>query len=382
MEPSPCQAHPPGNLPRLHSGEHKGLANQEYLDANLELGSEYLIGTSAAGLGVDRYVTSQLQWAAKIAKRPVASIVITGGGAALSAHALLDILIFVRHGLLNRGRLLGVENLAGPGGLKKLGDWSTAAGFNILRVSNGLTKSPTESIQLERDDALPVLGFKEKIYVVGDSHCRFYAGKDDIRGGVDVCEGAARAYSGFSAKFVGLHIGSAAAGSLALGDAASVASGKVASLIANYIPKGSTVAFSFGELDCRNQICQGAASTGRTIKAEAIAVADRYLSYLEQFEASTVRPAVALPSSVTTLEHWGDPENPIFGSQSQRLEAMRTFNAYMNEKTVQRGIRTLDLFESVNDPKGNPKAEYFCNPFNLSQAARPFLQDLMPDGVF
>lgn len=224
------------------------------------------------------------------------------------------------------------------------------------------------------------LGYDEKIIAIGDSHIRFLAGKDETSGAhQDIC----RVFKGFSAKFVGYHVGPALAFNLDKYGTKTFALEQIESLIKkNILPIGAQVMFSFGEIDCRYHICRQAEAKGMTVDEIVDLVCKKYGDFLERIEREGYRPMVWAPFATTWSDRWDDPEHPVYGSYQQRDRAIQRFNDVMKDFCRRHSYGFLSLYGNLLDKKGELIRSYFCDTIHLSQAARHLLHKIAPNGEF
>jgi predicted SAM-dependent methyltransferase len=222
-------------------------------------------------------------------------------------------------------------------------------------------------------------GAYHKVLAVGDSHTRFLAGKDNIKDGETIPH--ARNYRGFSAHFDALHLGPGLAYNLdRLGSNTRILE-RVNTLIdSGVISAGSSVLFSFGEIDCRSHVVKQTEKQGTSIEAVVEDICSHYANFLDMMTRRGVRAMVWGPVASTPNQNYADPDAPAYGTIQQRNFAIITFNAMMKDVCSRRGLRFMSVSKNLLDPQGRTKREFYCDDIHLSQRARRFLWDILPDG--
>lgn len=220
--------------------------------------------------------------------------------------------------------------------------------------------------------------YGDPIYVIGDSHVRFLAGKDELSGGV---EDIGRVYRGFSAKFIAYHLGPGLTYNLDKYGSKTGTIEKIEALIdQGRVPNNARLLFSFGEIDCRFHVCRRSEQSGKTVDEIVRGLCEIYIKLLDKVKNKGFRPMVWAPFATTWKQHWPDPEFPVYGSYEKRYQAVLIFNETMRRLCEDRGYDFMSLFWAVNDRENNPIQGYFCDAVHLSQAARHHIHDMMPYG--
>ena len=225
-------------------------------------------------------------------------------------------------------------------------------------------------------------GYNEKIYAVGDSHVRFLAGRDE---GIYVWPGGKYAieFDGYSSRFTGLHLGPSLAFNLNKYGSATGTREKIEGLISsNVIPKGATVIFSFGEIDCRSHVCAHASKPGNSIHSVVENITRIYARFIDTVCEQGFRVAVWGVPATTWHTETLDINYPIVGSFSERQEAIRHFNKMMRHECRVRSLPFVCIFDQLHDRNGSVERELFCDLLHVSQKARYMIHQMMPDGDF
>jgi hypothetical protein len=213
----------------------------------------------------------------------------------------------------------------------------------------------------------------EKIHVMGDSHVRFLAGKDEVSGAVhNVC----RIFDGFSAKFTSYHIGPGLAFSLNKRGTKTLALEQMEQVLEKkIIPSGSQLMFSFGEIDCRFHVCRQAELQSEPIRKIVADVCAVYVDFLDKIASQGYKVSVWAPFATTWVDHWSDPDHPVYGTYEARSEAVRQFNEIMSDFCKMRGYGFYSVLGKVQLPDGSVDKSFFRDPLHLSQKARTFLYE-------
>ncbi|WP_141740070.1 SGNH/GDSL hydrolase family protein [Bosea sp. BIWAKO-01] len=315
--------------------------------------------------------TALLRLAARKVDRFIVEELVGGN----SLHRLVDLLFFMRSSLREYGHISGLDRFNSFFGTSVVQRALSMAGFGVEHVR----RVPGNSIETRATPVESASGFSNKLYVIGDSHVRFLAGRDDATGGKNL-DNAALQYEGFSAGFIGMHIGPALAFNLNRYGTKTRAREKIEFLLERHVPRTATIAFCFGEIDCRYHVCRQAETGGISVAEAAGNVAYEYLEFLDSIERAETNRVIYLPCVVTSADDWPDPEFPIYGTHVARVSAMLEFNRIMKSEATRRGIYVIDLLPRLSDGNYFPNPQFMIDPIHLSQDARFVLHELFPNG--
>jgi hypothetical protein len=232
------------------------------------------------------------------------------------------------------------------------------------------------------DDREGSNGFADKIFAVGDSHIRFLSGCDEAVRDWPAGQDAIK-FEGYSSKFIGLHLGPGLAFNLNTPNTKNRSREKIEGLIrSGVLFKGSSIMFSFGEIDCRYHVCRQADRQAQAIQDIVDQITDEYAVFLDWVQAQGFRASVWGIPSVTWIKETTTSDNPVYGSYAQRHMAAARFNARMKDLCGLRSIPFLSVLDTISDAEGALHKELFFDALHLSQRARPLLHGLMPSGLW
>lgn len=240
-----------------------------------------------------------------------------------------------------------------------------------LRMSSIIIDARRQPERIRQD-------WPERIFVIGDSHARFPAGRDEtsqLRH-----DRFGNWYEDFSARLIGLHIGPALAHNANRAGARTRAHERILALMdgaEGRLPRGSRLLFSFGEIDCRFHVARQAESRGLPVEQVVDEICESYIGLLEKAERAGFRPAAWGPVAPTWSDGVGDPDHPVVGSFALRLAATRRFHARMGELCAARGYGYLHLLDDLLGPDGVTDRRWYADRIHLSQRARPLLHRLL-----
>ena len=227
------------------------------------------------------------------------------------------------------------------------------------------------------DEHRKSIGYANKIPIIGDSHVRFVAGKDEHGDFED--EGICPVYDGFCAKFVGWHLGPGLAFNVNREGTKTRAREKIERILdSGKVKSGSHVMFSFGEIDCRSHVVRQSEKLGKPMTNVIDDVCSSYVSMLERVAKRGFRPMVWAPFASTRLSYWGDQEHPVYGTYEARNEAISLFNNQMRTECSKRKFVFVNISDDIKNAQGEVDQMFFADDIHLSQKARPLLRKRFP----
>jgi hypothetical protein len=129
--------------------------------------------------------------------------------------------------------------------------------------------------------------------------------------------------------------------------------------------------FSFGEIDCRNQIVRRAAVASVSIEAMAASVARAYVERVRDLAGECDVGFLSVPPA-TCLDFERSPL-PAEGSLEERRRAAGEFNATMARCATAVGAVLVDVTASVTLADGSPDPAYFADGLHLGPRALPVI---------
>ena len=219
---------------------------------------------------------------------------------------------------------------------------------------------------------------RNKYFFIGDSHTRFAAGLDEQHANHFLAMDISR-IKDYSWQIEAAHIGPSIAFSLNRYKTRSRTMEKVDHIFnEKIIPAGAMAVFSFGEIDLRAHVY-------RLVDAEVGVeemvgrVAANYRDFLidmkQRGHALGVWAAIAQCPDDRIIRRY-----PVFGTELERNQATRLFNARMKEICRDLGVSFFSVFDDLVDQDGKTRFEYYRNadPIHITQKARPLLWKAMP----
>lgn len=210
------------------------------------------------------------------------------------------------------------------------------------------------------------------IYCVGDSHANFFSGFDEMQP-----EWPSDGIKNGHPFFKAFRIGPVLAYNLCRNNSSTRGREKLMELLSQFPPK-SNVLFCFGEIDCRAHIVLQVKRQSRTVEAIIKTVADRYFSVVKEVQGMGFTPLIwnVIPSAPTDINSKINvPAKYLFhGTQKERNDVTRRFNAYLKTLAKDRDIFFMDFFDKLMNEDGSVKLEYYCqDDIHLSQRAMPIV---------
>jgi hypothetical protein len=328
-------------------------------------------------VSTDHITPRNMAWYRQFVQHKAALFRLDEAATRLPPRHLLDLIGFCRfalgpHGILRIDDARPADGWAGPAGLAGP---LQQLGFALRQPAPESPDAPRpiEALKLEAQGA-PLPGM-ETLYVIGDSHVRFLAGKDETTGLVGLERGI-KLFRDMVPGVVGLHLGAGLAWQLGVRGSSTAATEKIEYLLdeSGAVPRGARVVFSFGEVDCRAHVCQQAERQGRPVEAIVEDICARVIAFLDSVAAQGFRPVAWGPIAPTWLDRIQDPRYPVYGSFAQRKAATLHFNATLARLCAERGHGFLTVAPQLFGAEdGITDKQFYCDPIHLSQNARPFL---------
>lgn len=219
----------------------------------------------------------------------------------------------------------------------------------------------------------------DKIFVIGDSHCNFFGGYENLyypntiifnKQPVDI-----RTNNSLIANFQIFHLGPVLAYNLNRYNSKTHGREKVEFLLnSGIIPAGTNIMCAFGEIDMRVHALKQAALKGisfETVVEEILEHYTEFLTFLSRRNTVYVWGAIPTQSDGSPV----NPEYPYFGTERDRNIATKYFNDRLGEWCARNGISFFTVFYSLVDEDYKTRAEFIADGCHLSQRAWLFAAD-------
>lgn len=215
---------------------------------------------------------------------------------------------------------------------------------------------------------------KNSIKVVGDSHCNFFSGNEqisfrDIGYGISNCSDKIDEFSTF-------RVGPALAYSLNKFGTKTKAREKIGYLVQRKIlNKKAVVIFTFGEIDIRVHVLSQAKKQNTTYKIVVDKILDNYLEFLLYMKKCVHKIYVWGPIPTQKDGSLINPDYPYFGKEIDRNKATEYFNQKLKKICQDNDIGFLSIFDKLIDENYVTRSEYIADGCHLSQKAWKFAND-------
>lgn len=218
------------------------------------------------------------------------------------------------------------------------------------------------------------------IHCIGDSHVSFFGGQDVIQ------PGWPQHSQDLLSFFVTHHLGGALAYNLTRMGTNVRGREKLFEVLEQAVPAAGNVLLSFGEIDCRAHVLKQAAKRGVSSAAIIAECLEQYFHVVREVQARGFQVIVynAVPSAIPRPRKSGrDDDYVAVGSQSERNEAIRQFNAGAKARCADLRVSFLETFPALVDAEDRTRRWYYFDAIHLSQRAMPLtlraLARLFPD---
>jgi hypothetical protein len=196
------------------------------------------------------------------------------------------------------------------------------------------------------------------IHVIGDSHVSVFTGLHGVCGTVGTW--CPQALPGFLVSHLGPFLAYSAAS----------AGHAVQHALQERIPRtAGRCLFSFGEIDCRNQVVRRARAAHVSIEAMAASVARSYVEHVRELARERDIGFLAVPPA-TCLDFERSPL-PAEGSLEERRRAVGAFNATIERCATAVGAAVVDVATNVTLADGTPDPAYFPDGLHLGPRSLP-----------
>ncbi len=239
--------------------------------------------------------------------------------------------------------------------------------INIGDLTDGFDEWHSHKIQ----ESLSNHDFDGRIFVIGDSHARFFGEASRQKG---MCfrnfekERDIRFFEPDILPFVPFHVGPALAYNLNRYGTTVRAREKTEYLLDRWIPESAGVLFAFGEIDIRVHVLKQAEMQKRTVGSVLEQVIDHYMEFLLSVKNDReifVWGPVASQGDLARI----DPSYPRYGNMVERNRATELFNRIMAEKCYEKGIRFVSVFQDLIDDSYATKTEYYMDNVHIGSKA-------------
>lgn len=241
---------------------------------------------------------------------------------------------------------------------------------NIVDIG-GLTDSLDAFHSTELKEALKNHQLDERVFVIGDSHARFFGEASREKGMCFRCfdrEKDIRFFEPDLIPFVSFHVGPGLAYNLNRYGTTVKAREKIDYLLENWIPKHGRLLFVFGEIDIRVHVIKQAESQNLPVQDVLIQIADHYMDFLSSLKNDH---KIYIWGPVASQSDQGkvDPHYPRYGKMENRNRATELFNGIMRSKCKENGISYLSVFHELIDDNYRTKSEYYMDSVHLGKKA-------------
>ena len=189
------------------------------------------------------------------------------------------------------------------------------------------------------------MGEFKLIHVIGDSHAESFKGQREVRVHV---------------------IGRATAYNLIKDNSTTNSKQKTLNVMSK-IPKGDTVAFVLGEIDCRVHIYQKYLVKDKIISLETLIdnTINRYISFLTQFKEHRIVAVTIPPAGYEGNEF----KYPFYGSPEIRAYINQTYNEKLIEACKKEKLSYVDIYDKIVLPNGLANTRYLRDKIHLNHSA-------------
>lgn len=215
---------------------------------------------------------------------------------------------------------------------------------------------------------------KNAINVIGDSHCNFFSGNEQLayfncplEYGINNCQDKFNTFNTF-------HVGPALAYNLNKYNTKTKAREKIEYLLKhNIIRKKSKIICCFGEIDIRVHVLKEALRQHMDYKLVIDNIIENYLNFLLSLKK---RNKIYVWGPIPTQKDNSliNPEYPYFGDEITRNKATSYFNNKLEEVCIKNKIVFLSIFKNLINDNFTTKDEFIADGCHLSQKAWVFAQ--------
>ena len=203
----------------------------------------------------------------------------------------------------------------------------------------------------------------DKIYCIGDSHCRFFSKKNIPKKG----------YKGLHKYFDIYWLGASTAYGLVKSKTRTNGSKNMFKYLKR-IPKGSTVMLFFGEIDCRCHLVRQAHKQNRDFEDLAKECVDRYFSVISKIISMGFYVVVfnVVPSTLSK----NSKQYPSYGNHKDRNKISKMFNKYLSELCKNKCV-FISVFDKFIKENLKTKDSYYMDSIHLGKKAYPIVIEEM-----
>lgn len=201
------------------------------------------------------------------------------------------------------------------------------------------------------------------IHCIGDSHSSVFSGNNEMQ--------SIMASHDILPQFKSYRIGPATAYNLAS------KRGILDSIILP-LPKGSSVMFCFGEVDCRAHLIHQANIQGRPLEEVIKECVDRYFSVFRHYQSQGYELLAwnVIPSSTAIMDF---EVYPAYGTCQDRNKVARVFNGYLKELCDSHGMRLVSIFDRLVGTEDITDMSYYMDHIHLSIKVIPLVLEELKD---
>lgn len=206
------------------------------------------------------------------------------------------------------------------------------------------------------------------IHVIGDSHVSVFTGLYGVCGTVGTW--CPQALPGFRVSHLGPLLAYSAA------SPRHAVQRSLADLIRG-TPEAGRLLFSFGEIDCRNQLVRRAAAAHVSIEAMAASVARSYVERVRDLAGERDIGFLAVPPA--TCLDFRRSSLPAEGSLQERRRAAGVFNATLERCAAAAQAVVVDVATDVTLADGSPDHAYFADGLHLGPHSLPMILERLQE---
>lgn len=221
------------------------------------------------------------------------------------------------------------------------------------------------------------------IIVIGDSHARFFSGRDQPKGYRISNKGGGIFHSRIKdKKFSALHLGPTLAYNLNRYGTRTKGREKIEFLEKRFFCKETTIICCFGEIDIRVWVLEKAGQNNVSYDKIIQRIVENYMSMLLYLSHRGYRVYAFGPIPSQKDNAPFNKDFPRIGSEVERNIATKIFNNTLKVECLKKGIGFFSIFDDLIKDNYLTREEYLIDGCHLSEKARHFLNvELVKNGL-
>lgn len=157
---------------------------------------------------------------------------------------------------------------------------------------------------------------------------------------------------------------------------------KVQYLINNgYLPRGSKIVISLGEIDCRVHVKRQAELQGINVSKVLDNIINNYFSFIFWLQSESYKVVVYGPIAQQKDSCLLDPAYPRYGTEIERNKIVGQFNEKLKIACKNKNIGFFTIYDQLMNEDGTTKGEYLRDGVHLNNKAIPMLLKAMNNGL-